>query len=99
MLALIGLDNMAPDSLAVIGVVALLAAILVGFLSHSLMGESGFGVIGNAVLSVLAVAAAVAVWRLYLTPFAPGNMLALIAFAAACVAVTLLGLAFVKRFA
>lgn len=98
LLLLIGLPPIPGDQIALVLVIVALAIGLVGFVADAVLGENGFGVIGNAVITTASAIAGMALWHRFapsvgLTPLETAALSASLSILAA-----LVGSGFLRRY-
>ncbi len=81
LLLMLGLHSLSLDQLFLLASTFVICAGLLGWMSDLVLGENGFGVIGNAVVIVASSLGGVLVWRRYGVPLdiGPGQTMALVA--------------------
>jgi uncharacterized membrane protein YeaQ/YmgE (transglycosylase-associated protein family) len=97
MLHALGFGHVSNDLALAMTIVAVIAATFMGWICDAVMRDSGFGVIGNAVLSFLGGAATIVAWNAYFQPLTASQPVHVVV-AAAAASITLLMLcAFLRR--
>lgn len=99
MLDAFGLQHATTDVLLAIAAFALVASIIHGWAVDSVLGDAGFGVIGNTILSLFGGTIGVWTWAVYLRqrPVFGHDLVNVIMFGAAGAMILLIALAFVRR--
>jgi len=69
-----GLTMLTPGDIPTFLAVAVVAAVVVGWVSDAIMGSAAYGVIGNAMLALLGIFTALAGWAHMFGPVTPANL-------------------------
>jgi Na+/melibiose symporter-like transporter len=99
MLAILDLDHFSTDALLMMAVALVIGAAILGYLIDILMGDRGFGPVGNAILAGFGAFLGVYARNALLGRLLPDEALVTGAVAACAACVLLLALGIVKRWA
>lgn len=99
MLAALGLQHATTDILLTIAVFAAVASLVHGWAVDSVLGDAGFGVIGNTILSLFGGTVGIWTWAVFLRqqPLMGHDLANVIMFGVAGAMLLLIALAFVRR--
>lgn len=99
MLEAFGLQHATTDILLAIAAFAVVASIIHGWAVDSVLGDAGFGVIGNTILSLFGGAVGIWAWAVFLRqrPLFGHDIANVIMFGVAGAMILLIALAFVRR--
>ncbi len=98
MLQALGFGYVSNDLALAMMIVAIVAATFMGWIADALMRETGFGVIGNAALTLLGGGGAIVIWNRYIQQLTASNPLHVVALAAAASIAALLSAAVLRRY-
>ncbi len=93
----VGLDFLDSNTFTGIMIMMIVGAAAVGWISDAIMGSSGYGVIGNAVLTLVGAFTGLAGWRHFVGPMLPRDMPYIMSAAGGGALAILLLLALFKR--
>ena len=96
MLKSLSLDHYSGDTLFMILLLACIGGTVVGYITDSVMGDRGFGPIGNGLLTVLGVVAGIYVRNTFFGRMEPGDLALTGIFAAIAATLLLLCLGVAK---
>lgn len=99
MLAAIGLQHATNETLLTVAVFVALASVVHGWAVDSVLGDAGFGVIGNTILSLFGGTISIWTWAVFLRqqPLTGHDMASVVMFGVAGAMLVLITLAFVRR--
>jgi uncharacterized membrane protein YeaQ/YmgE (transglycosylase-associated protein family) len=99
MIGNIGLPTLPNEVFVTVGAFALLASLIHGWAVDTVIGEAGFGLVGNTILSLLGGMIGVWTWAVFLNqkPLFSTDVINVIMFGVAGAMIFLISLAFVRK--
>jgi hypothetical protein len=85
-MTLMGIGHLAGSGFYMFAGVVMVCIVASGWITETVMGQMGLGVMGNAILTLIGIGAALTLWNRYITPVQGTSIIYLSLF---CFAVTL----------
>jgi uncharacterized membrane protein YeaQ/YmgE (transglycosylase-associated protein family) len=94
----LGFGHVPNDLALAMLIVAVVTATLMGWISDAVMRETGFGVIGNSILTFIGGGATIALWNLHVQKLTASQPVYVVGAAATAAITLLMACAFLRRF-